>query len=434
MLRFLSFIALFLPFVVLAQVEEFTNEFSDISINKNYVYKDHIRSAKMYLFPDPSSAPVLPLNSTNKLILEFDDINMGMDELNYSIQHCDVNWKPSDLDYYRYADGIEEGFLTDYDYSQSMNQKYMTYRLELPNSDVKIRASGNYLLKVYRDGDKKDLILTWRFYVAESRVGINMDIHRAFDPEFRHSKQEVDVVIAHPKMILTNPTQTVKMAILQNWRWDNAKVDLKPNFVGPNELTYNYEEENTFWGGNEQRFIDITNFELKSEFVDGFIKRPDTVHIFTTKEKPRTQHVLLDRRTNLFGKMIFGTSGVASATFDPDYAMVYFYILSEYPETNGDFYVFGELSNWEINPNFKMTYNKEKKRYERPVYLKQGIYNWQYLFVNERSDAGDPRSMEGSFSETLNSYTVLVYYKGVTDDYYRLIGIRTVEYPTFNQE
>jgi hypothetical protein len=235
-------------------------------------------------------------------------------------------------------------------------------------------------------------------------------------------------------MTMTNPTQTIKVKLLQNWRWDNAKTNLKPNFIGPNELTYNYEEENTFWGGNEQRFINISNFDLKSENVEGFIKRPDTVHVFTTKEKPKSQHTLIDRNTNWFGKRSFGLTGGGGAGIDPDYALVYFYILSEYPEAGGDFYVFGELSNWEFSEPYKMVYNQEKKRYECSIYLKQGFYNWQYLFVNSYSQIGDPRPVEGSFSETLNSYTVLVYYKGVTEDYDRLIGIRTVEYPTINFE
>tara|TARA_B110000261_G_C13043181_1_gene341145 strand:- start:610 stop:1401 length:792 start_codon:yes stop_codon:yes gene_type:complete len=259
-----------------------------------------------------------------------------------------------------------------------------------------------------------------------------MEVSKAFDPAYRYLKQEIDFSIDYQKVLLSNPDVNVKVALLQNWRWDNAITDLKPLFVTGTSLNYNYDDNNSFWGGNEQRFIDISNFETRSENVEGNLKRPDTVHVFTTKVKPKVQHSLIDRNTNFFGAMVIGNTGLNNGSIDAEYAMVYFYILSDYDDKNGDYYIFGGLSLNEHDPNFKMKYNVEKKRYERRVYLKQGTYNWHYHFVNERFMVGDLRPMEGSFSETLNQYTILVYYRGVMDDYDKLIGIKTQDYPTLN--
>ena len=399
---------------------------------KNKVYKDNIHTVLLHPLGLPGKPPVLNLNTGGKLRLSFDDFERELYDVNYTIVHCDAKWKKSDLDFYRYAQGIEEGYLTDYSYSRTMYKQYLTYHLNFPNEEIKIIASGNYILKVYKNNNKKDLILTQRFYVVENIVGINMEVNRAFDPTYRYTKQEVDFEIDHAKVALTNPSENVKVAVLQNWRWDNAITDLKPLFVTGNSLSYNYEEENTFWAGNEQRFLDITNFEINSENVEGSIKRTDTVYIFTTKVKPKVQHSLIDRRTNIFGASLIGSSGMSNMSLDPEYGMVYFYILSETEDLTGDYYIFGELSQREHSPAFKMEYNAEKKRYQQRIFLKQGIYNWHYHFVNEREDAGDLRPIEGAFSETLNEYTVLVYYRGVTDDFDRLVGIKTTDFPTLN--
>lgn len=434
-MRKLLLLLLFIPFGVLAQIENFDESETPAQLEfKNKIYKDFIRSVDLFQFPDAQSQPLIYLNTGNKIMLTFDDLSMEMHEINYTIVHCDSKWERSDIEFFRYADGIEEGYLTDYNYSRTMYQQYINYNLKIPNDEMQIRASGNYLLIVYRNNNLNDLLLTQRFYVAENRVNVSMDVHRAFDPKYRESKQEVDVEIAYPKMNLVNPNENVKLAILQNWRWDNAKTDLKPNFMGANTLTYNFEEENTFWAGNEQRFIDISNFNVRSEYVDGHVKREDTIHIFTTKEKPRFQHTIMDRRTNLFGARQFGLFGGSSVSVDPDYALVYFYLLADNEDVSGSYYVFGELSMFDYEDKFKMKYNAEKKRYECRLFLKQGMYNWQYLFMNERRDGGDPRPAEGSFSETLNSYSVLVYYKSVTDDYERIIGVRSTEFPTLGTE
>ncbi|MBK7554310.1 MAG: DUF5103 domain-containing protein [Flavobacteriales bacterium] len=44
--------------------------------------------------------------------------------------------------------------------------------MEVPNFLIKPRISGNYILKVFRNGDETDLVLTRRFMVFETKVQI----------------------------------------------------------------------------------------------------------------------------------------------------------------------------------------------------------------------------------------------------------------------
>lgn len=429
-MRLIVFIFFLIPFFSFCQITSFDGELKYEPENKNKVYNQYIKTVQLHQLGTPASDPILFLNSGTRLLLSFDDLKMEINDVNYQIFHCDAKWNRSKIDHYQYATGIEEGYISNYDYSTSMNQRYIHYSLAIPNEEIQITASGNYIIMVYRNNNPKDLLFTRRFYVIESKVGISMDIHRAFDPEYRESKQEVDIEINYNRFNLTNPGQTVKVALLQNNRWDNAKLDLKPNFIGDQKLTYDYEDVNTFWAGNEFRAINISNFDMRSENIEGIIKRTDTTFFFVEKAKPKFQHSLTDRFNNRNGEQMIAVFGSANTETEPDYAMVHFYILADYPDNTGDYYVYGALSNYEHSPEYRMVYNEEKKRYQLPLYLKQGLYNWHFHFLPERDDAADLRPIEGSFSETLNKYTVLVYYQEITGDFDRIIGYKTNSFPT----
>ncbi len=87
----------------------------------------------------------------------------------------------------------------------------------------------------------------------------------------------------------------------------------------------------------------------------------------------------------------------------------------------GDLYIFGQLSNWKIDPNFQLKYNTATAVYETELYLKQGYYNYLYLYVNDTTKQADVRLIEGSHFDTENDYLFKVYYKDPGDFYDRLL-------------
>ena len=56
--------------------------------------------------------------------------------------------------------------------------------------------------------------------------------------------------------------------------------------------------------------------------------------------------------------------------------------------------------------------------------LKQGWYNYEYVFLKGNSRNGVPTKFEGSHYETENDYTVLIYYRNPRERYDRVIGYR----------
>ena len=65
-------------------------------------------------------------------------------------------------------------------------------------------------------------------------------------------------------------------------------------------------------------------------------------------------------------------------------------------------------------------------RYEAALLLKQGYYNYGYVFVPDGERRGRMPAGDGSFYEAENEYTILVYYRPAAGRYDRLVGRLTI--------
>jgi hypothetical protein len=109
---------------------------------------------------------------------------------------------------------------------------------------------------------------------------------------------------------------------------------------------------------------------------------------------------------------------------DCDYAFVHFTLPLESVLLGGSVNVFGALTNWNANKSNEMTWNFNTSAYELTLLLKQGYYNFQYVYVPQGAKAADHKNLEGSFWETENDYRIFVYYRDLSARYDRLIGFR----------
>ena len=69
-----------------------------------------------------------------------------------------------------------------------------------------------------------------------------------------------------------------------------------------------------------------------------------------------------------------------------------------------------------------MRYDGAKGIYYTQLLQKQGYYSYQYL-----TEDGSIPSAAGSFYQTENRYQALVYYKGIGERAWRLVGYRGLE-------
>ena len=364
--------------------------------------------------------PVLNLGSTESLKLSFDMLDPQNEFLNYSIIHCNRNWMPSDLQPMDYVNGNTMGEITDYKFSTNTYQTYTHYSLNFPTEEMTITKSGNYILKVFRNFDEEDILLTRRFMVVDIQTKISSTIKSATVPEFRFSHQEVDFSVNYLGFDIPNPFLDVNVTILQNNSWNNAITNLKPQFVNNNELSFNYENENLFPGTNEFRFFDIRSLRF---FSNNVIKKYiDSVQNVVLRPEESKAYLNYVRWIDYNGKRdIFNSDGM-NLVEDGDYALVHFNFKSNNLEDMGEIFVYGELTDWQLKDEFKMTFSPELNMYTCPVLLKQSYYNYHFI-LRAKDGKIDYSFTEGNHQETENDYTILVYHKNVFYGYDEIIGL-----------
>ena len=398
-------------------------EYDDELQYRDHTYRENIKTVQLYRKDDQLSFPVLFLGSTDQLELHFDELGVDFETYNYTIVHCNADWSPSDLVITEYLSDFFDGFIEDYQYSINTLFPYIHYEVAIPNNQVKFKLSGNYLLKVYAKNNEEDLLLTKRFYVVNKRVSITSDIRMATLARHRDYKQEVDFTIDHRNYPIQDVYANLKVVISKNRRWDNAITDLKPLFIRSPELVYNYEDKNLFDGDNEYRFFETRNLRYQSMNIDGIQIMSGKTHVYILPEEPRSFKRYLFH-PDINGKRQINRENSPLSNREADYMITHFTLKKEQPIPRGDIYVFGELSDWEYKPEFKMKYVEVNGAYELTTTIKQGYYNYNYAFLPQGEEVGELSTIEGTHSETNNDYYIFVYHRENGFIYDKLIGFQ----------
>jgi hypothetical protein len=406
--------------------------------NKDYVYVDYLRSVQLNVTGVPLSEPIIKLGPGATLTLTFDDLDADVKDYFYSIVHCDRNWQPSNLQEMEYLDGFNEERINDFEFSAKTLWPYTHYRLELPNRDMRWKLSGNYLLLVYDESNDRKLVITRRFVVVEDQVNILPKFQRPNQVSKLRTHQEIDFQVVHKDLKIRNPMQEIWATVMQNGRWDNAVTNVRPKFIRPDLMIFDHQDKIVFPGGKEFRFADLRSlrrvaFDIASVqqiedtyVVEMKVDQPRHQLAYTTFEDINGQFIIETKDQNL------GTDRMADLARDQvfaEYAEVSF-ALEAAQRPGYEIYLFGEFTDWRPQEQYRMIYDDALGAYTGWAILKQGYYDYMYAAVpivtNNRTSDKNPQPefsvFEGNSDETLNDYTILIYYRPFGSRYDMVVG------------
>jgi len=391
--------------------------------NPEAVYKSNIKSVRFHSYGDQEALPVYKLNSSDRLELHFDDLDANVKSYYYTYQLCDYDWRPIRLSPFDYIKGFTQLRISNYRYSSIAYTRYTHYQAILPETNSLPTRSGNYLLKVFLDGDTSKLVFTRALLVLDPKSAIMAQFIQPFTPQFFKTHQRLKFTVNLTGLNAFSANQQVKVVVLQNNRWDNAQGNLPPTFVRGNALEYNTENHFVFPAGKEWRWLDLRSLRLQSERVEkaDYLKNATKVYVKPDIDRSSQKYVYYQ---DLNGLYLATTYESINPYWQGDYATVQFsYVTPDRAEYAGkDLYLFGQLTDYKLNTASKMQFNSEKGQYETSQFLKQGYYSYGYMLV-DKNDPKQKTELEGNYWETENSYTILVYYKSFTDQSDQLIGI-----------
>ncbi|MCB0839909.1 MAG: DUF5103 domain-containing protein [Bacteroidetes bacterium] len=411
-----------------------TTESPSYSAQKELIPNDHtyeasIQSVQLYQAGVEESYPVLFLNTTSPLTLEFDELipeNQRESDFTVEFVNCDADWNPTNVLPIEFFEGFAQQRIENFERSSFTKVPYVHYRYQFPRENEFFKISGNYLLIAYRNNNRNDLILSRRFIVVERKLGITPK-YLLNDRVERIRMSEFSFDLSIGGMNIYNPANDLYIKVLQNFRWDNYMVLREPRFARDKQFEYYIDLAKGFRGGNEYRRLDIRSTRFYAEGIQDVEEKEDIYEIFLYKDDIRRQNIYLPRRDRN-GSYRIGVQEWPNADLNADYVSTNFFLDSPEPIPDGEVYVFGRFSDWQLRSKNKMTYNDDLRRYEGTVILKQGVYDYAYGVEKNGDFLVDESVFEGPHFESENFYTILVYYRAPGDRTDRLVGYQPVNY------
>lgn len=346
--------------------------------------------------------------SNDYIVIEFDVKSMLKPNLQIIFQFCDKNWQP-----------LNNLFLQNFGKDRFYNLQFLlapngvksynyTFRQSFPDERTQINFpfSGKYKYLITEFGDEKKvygqgyfIVVYQKFPVTTSfsreviddslsdimefnrrdRIQVNVEIPKPYDI-FRQNEIEI---IQNQKFFFSNFINFNKKTRYEFGRYlsDNVKQYIKRDLLPVNEY----------------RQIDLTD-----------VKKYPNDRLLTS-----FTGIDVSRKFNYGGNDFNGGQKYYRENNIYNEYLDYRFDLTLPYSVDGDVYVIGSFTNWQIDPKYKM--EKSDNYYSVVVNLKRGIYDYQYVVVKETHSSPisiqvDWIEIEGNSWNTKNTYFILVYY------------------------
>ncbi len=393
--------------------------------NGNFTYHPNIYSVKLTNPEWELSYPVLELNSDQQLKLTFDELSPETNTYYYTIEHMSSDWSERDAMFTEYANGFAENEINEYESSFSAIEPYTHYELLIPNDDIQLKISGNYLLSVF-DGNRDNLLFTRRFVVYEQKTIVEGEVRRAMSENFGNTNHKIPFSIYMRDIQVNDPYAEIDVKVLPNNNWHKAHENFKPVFIRGEQLVYENKQENIFKAGNEYRTFITKDLTYESIMVESIERINYDYHVKLRVDKPR-RYLQYEHHQDLNGMFSIDKSNSMSPELDADYVNVYFTLDVETPILSGQVFVYGGITDYTFSKRNVMSYNSRKKQYELRLKLKQGFCDYQYVVLEgHKGNEADFSRIEGDKWQTNNDYLIYVYHKDLLKGYSKVVGFKTL--------
>lgn len=400
-----------------------------LSIRAQVVYRTEPLSADIHTIQvnvngDWKRSAILSMNSDDYIQISFDrTLENSFNQLRYKILHCNADWTPSSLSEMEYMEGFNDNRINDYAPSVNTTVEYTNFQLQLPNSDVSLKLSGNYVVIVYDEVNPSNILLSACFSILDNQVNIFASVSSNTLIDANKEHQQVSFTINHQGINVRDPFRDLKVYVRQNNRLDNEKSGVVPTFVQPFRLVYEQNRALIFEAGNEYRRFESISYRFNGLNIEHTEYHRPFYYTSIIADKIRDgKRYVLDLDQN--GRFLIRNAEVRNNDTEADYFFVKFTLHADHPFIE-NIYLNGYFTNNTFSDTYLMHYDPNNQEYNAVVQLKQGAYNYQYLV--KRGNDFSTSGVEGNYFETENEYQILAYFRPPGERYDSLIGYTNIQ-------
>lgn len=394
-----------------------------VRAQKHIIKSQNIASLQVVAGNNWLSMPITQLNGGEPINIAFDDLTHEYHRYVYKIEHCEADWSLSEGIFETdYCDGFANGnTIDDAEESINTNTLYTHYSFSIPNERCRLKLSGNYKVTVY-DENEGDTIFTACFMVVDPQVGVALSATSNTDIDTNKSHQQVAMAVNYANVKINNPEREIKTVVIQNMDWNDARRDVRPQFLAIDGMRWEHNKQLIFNGWNEYHKFEILDVSHPTLGIENVGWNGEHYHAQIWTDLPRLNYTY-DEDAN--GAFYIRNSDNIENNRASEYVVVEFRL--KVPRQPQDVYIDGVWTNGAYSTDNLMTYNELEGQYEAKIMLKQGYYSYRYVVVD---DEGKPKPVatEGNFFQTENSYQALVYYRGIGQRTDLLVGYKEIKF------
>ena len=389
----------------------------------NTIYDPQIKSLEAVVNDDWLSPSVMRLGTDDVLHISFDALSHDYRRYIYKVEHCEVDWTPSEeLFESDWLEGFNENPIDDYETSVNTTVPYTHYWLQIPNDRMRLKLSGNYRIHIYEEEQDDREVMAIDFVVTEESMPLSLSASTNTDIDTNVSHQQVSMTLGYGNFRVINPTEQIRVVVMQNGRQDNQKTAIKPTIVKANGIEWQHCRDLIFEAGNEYRKYEVLDVSHATMGIDYILWNGTNYEAYPFACEPRPNY-LYDEDAN--GSFYIRNSDNWQNTVTCDYVWVV-YRLKCPRLPYGTLTINGHWTTDENKDSYTMQYDEQAGMYTARILQKQGYYSYQILWQHP-DGTSHPAPSEGSYYQTENRYQALAYFKGTGESTWLLAAYRQID-------
>ena len=237
--------------------------------------------------------PLIQLGGNEAIHIGFDDLTHEYRRYTYRIEHCEADWTVTEgLFTSDFVSGFAEGnTIDDIEESLNTNVLFTHYNLQIPNRRCRLTMSGNYRLTVLDENNDDEPVLSACFMVCDGDATVSLLATSNTDIDVNHRHQQVEMRVGFGNLKVVNPQEQIKTVVMQNGRWDNARINVRHQYTTMSGLEWNHNRNLIFTAGNEYRKFEVLDVDRPSMGIDRMRWDGEYVNAYLFVDEPRRNYV-----------------------------------------------------------------------------------------------------------------------------------------------